>query len=375
MSTLTNFPHKLLVLQTALRMNRLAINTELSGAGEKDLVAALICFLDSADYTRPITAHRKKIADFADLAKTSFFKILGNLRKKGIIEPMGDDKTLRFTAKGAALLAEKIESRPTDAKTGLPEGFFRVGRFTLPRPSMSLLDRGVQPIQIATLLREAKRLGVNLQQRLKEFGQLITRYSGENLFLVFRSFLKEPEKYRQHVQAANAIKQLTQSQRLLLHRIADGSLPLLASGETLRSEGNTFVLGRPEVQGGAPQPVSEGDLLRFEQRARRACEHARHAGEQTAVATAAEDWFEQFARLPEADQILAENKPRHVSEGRYFERAGIQYKVELVEGERVTLLEFGQGQQVRVAYRSLADLNCSRIRWLDEEGGSRGEQY
>ncbi|MTD34180.1 hypothetical protein [Paludibacterium denitrificans] len=79
MSLSENFPHKLAILQVALRAKKLKINEYLQDMAEQSVISSLLVFLNSSDFRCPITVPRKIIGQYSMLGRSALYLKLASL--------------------------------------------------------------------------------------------------------------------------------------------------------------------------------------------------------------------------------------------------------------------------------------------------------
>ncbi|MTD34245.1 hypothetical protein [Paludibacterium denitrificans] len=140
-----------------------------------------------------------------------------------------------------------------------------------------LLTRGISEKQMVFLMSEAKKANVKIQEQIKKFGKIIERYEGKTLFSVFRNFLRNPEKYLVADKKKQEKQQFTDKQRKLLilfQNMSVNDMGILRPGEKVASHEGVWTLSSPEINGGAPMPITDEMLAELEQRLADVCRKA-----------------------------------------------------------------------------------------------------
>lgn len=268
MSLSENFPHKLAILQVALRAKKLKINEYLQDMAEQSVISSLLVFLNSADFRCPITVPRKIIGQYSMLGRSALYQKLANLEERKLIERFDGEQAIRFTELGVSLLAaidEKSESTTKKEK----KSFFRVGQSSFPKEVIPLLTRGVSEKQMIFLMAEAKKAKVKIQEQINKFGKILDRYEGKTLFLVFRNFLRNPEKYKPVEKTKRVKQEFTTNQHrllILLQELSCNDKGIIRPEEKVTNHEGTWTFSSPEINGGAPMPITDERLAELEQR-------------------------------------------------------------------------------------------------------------
>lgn len=268
MSLSENFPHRLALLQVALRARKLKICEILQDPAELAVISSLMVFLDNRDFRTPITVPRKVIGQYSMLGRTTLYEKLATLEQRSVIERYEGERAIRFTEYGASLLSPVDEKQEMKLKAE-KKSFFRVGTSSFPKEVIPLLTRGLSERQVGWLMAEAKKAKVRIQDQINKFGKIIEKYEGKLLFLVFRDFMRKPEKYQPKAAAPAPKSTFSRDKLNLLNLFQHSSLygnGILKTGEKVRSHDGEWTFSAPDVCGGAPQPMTHELLSRLEDR-------------------------------------------------------------------------------------------------------------
>ncbi|MTD34179.1 hypothetical protein [Paludibacterium denitrificans] len=94
---------------------------------------------------------------------------------------------------------------------------------------------------------------------------------------VFRNFLRNPEKYLVADKKKQEKQQFTDKQRKLLilfQNMSVNDMGILRPGEKVASHEGVWTLSSPEINGGAPMPITDEMLAELEQRLADVCRKA-----------------------------------------------------------------------------------------------------
>jgi hypothetical protein len=392
MSLSAHFPHKIALLQVALRARKLKINDYLKDAAELAVISSLLVFLDSKDYRTPITKPRKVIGQYSMLGRTALYAKLAALEERKLIERFEGERAIRFTEQGVALLSAK-EDHFVKTEQKEPRRFFRVGTSSFPKEVVPLLTRGISEKQLLALMAEAKKAKVMIQDQMRKFGKILDRYDGKSLFLVFRSFLRNPDKFQPPDPAAEPAQAFTPVQLQQLSKLTSNDAKcIMRPEEQVRFQEGRWTYSTPELNGGAPQPMTAERLATLYGRLKQACQKAAAEFGAIRVRQAAGDlqwdgelaegrplarrqadrasmvmlsWGELYDSLPAACRhwsYLFGEVEVDQRVGRCFMRNGIRYMVELIEAGRA-LLWFDKDTR-RSTWVEEAQLNDASVQWL-----------
>ncbi|MGL6071537.1 hypothetical protein, partial [Craterilacuibacter sp.] len=308
------------------------------------------------------------------ISNSTLCEKLSNLRTMGLLKHAQRARQIELTDEAISLLGEFPEKPENSEKnrncknSDKSEIFSQFGHYWFPRQAATfLLGKGMREKGVAGLMRECSQAKRQLQSIVTEFMSVLIRYDGEVLYRVLKAIIRDPVRFKPqavHEKAAD----LHPAQRMALHRIADGQLPLLTPGESLRLTDEGMSISSPQVRGGAPMAVTARVWQTLNMRARRACEAARPAGKLQSTLdiglsvrsdtywiwagevkddrplihihgrTILSDWILVFGALAPAQQQLAiDDTQRDPRIGRWFERAGVRYQVDQIEGGMVML--------------------------------------
>lgn len=395
MSLSENFPHRLALLQVALRARKLKICEILQDPAELAVISSLMIFLDNRDFRTPITVPRKVIGQYSMLGRTTLYEKLATLEQRSLIERYEGERAIRFTEYGASLLSlydEKPEMKPKTEK----KSFFRVGTSSFPKEVIPLLTRGLSERQVGWLMAEAKKAKVRIQDQMAKFGKIIDKYEGKLLFLVFRDFMRKPEKY-QPKPAAKTVKQdFTGNQIKLLQLLsshAQYAISILRPVERVDFREGLWTFSTPEVCGGAPQPMTSELLAQLEDRlaciSRKALATQGEpiqikikagtfywGGEEVngrPIARSAKNssplelhWGNVYSVLPDEYQhwsFLFDEQEVDSRQGASFVRKGVNYVIEFIESGRawLTARQGARSWSENIEARLLEDAS---IQWL-----------
>ncbi|MDN0082462.1 hypothetical protein QU487_06795 [Crenobacter sp. SG2305] len=393
MSLSAHFPHKIALLQVALRAHKLKINDYLQDAAELAVISSLLVFLDSKDYRTPITKPRKVIGQYSMLGRTALYAKLAALEARNLIERFEGERAIRFTEQGVALLSAKEDNFVKSEKKE-PRRFFRVGTSSFPKEVVPLLTRGISEKQLLSLMSEAKKAKVMIQDQMRKFGQILDRYEGKSLFLVFRSFLRNPDKYQQPAPAAAPAQAFNSVQLQQLSKLTSSDAKcIIRPEEQVRFHEGRWTYSAPELNGGAPQPMTAELLATLYGRIKEASLKAADEfgeipirkqngdllwdGEQADGRPLARlqadrsrsvtlSWGELYDSLPVACRHWSYLYPEvEVDQrvGRCFVRNGIRYMVELIEAGRA-LLWFDKGAR-RSTWVEAGQLDDASLQWCE----------
>lgn len=395
-----NFPTNLTRLTSALLLGKLALCEKLEGVIETRIVASLMLHLNSTDFRLPVQMMPlSRLAKLSQISKSTLCDKLHNLRMMGILKNSERERQIAFTDEAISLfhgISEKIQKSEKSEKIHKKENFGKFGKFWLPRTAaMFLIGRGLKEEAVAGLMRKCKEHKHKLQNVITEFKSVLVRYAGDVLYRVACSIILNPARFKPQAVTEKAAD-LEPAQRLALHRIANGQLPLLASGESMRHTENGMTISSPKVRGGAPMLVTSGVWNALTTRARRACEAALPAGRLESTLdiglytderhklwmwngevkderplihmygrTVLSEWVCVFEALtPEQQALAIEDVQRDPRLGRWLEHGGVRYQVEGIDGDRVTLYALEGNGKRYVQYIKLAQLGSAKVVWL-----------
>lgn len=268
MSISENYPHKIALLQVALRARKLMINDLLKDPAEQAVISSLMVFLDSHDYRAPITVPRKVLGQYSMLARTTLYEKLAALEDRKLIERHEGERAIRFTEYGVSLLVQPGDQQTSPTKPR-KKSFFKVGSSSFPKEVIPLLTRGLTEKQVGWLMAEAKKANVMIQEQMAKFGKIIDRYEGKLLFLVFRDFIRKPEKYQYKPAIPKITQNFSERQIKMLHILTSESANangIIRPDEKVAYQDGLWVFTSPRVLAGAPQPMTDETLAKLEDR-------------------------------------------------------------------------------------------------------------
>lgn len=386
-----NFPHQLALLLVALQTDKLPICQQLTDPTEKSLIAVLITFLDSKNYRTPITISRKTLGNMIRVKRSTLFSKLRQLKDKGMIEETNGELPIRLTVAAVKLLrCEPATEAPVADSAVAGDKFFRVGKYSLPRQAIALLNSGLNEQQIVLLLNEAKKAGTTLQAVLASHAEVIGRYGGDSLFFIVRDLIRHPGKYRRSpampARAPHNARADARTQAIVA--VAEShAVSLLLPGEKLQRSRAGWEISLPQVSGGAPSPLGDSHIAMLEQRMRTLCERQQqHSPWQMQVAEQQLHWDGSlrhgqplisnacgqrqrvswawlYQRLPDAAKWWDGTQKSSRMQGRRLTVRGIDYLVELI-CNGLAALQIQNGQSAgRIIQLPVEKLYAPEVAW------------
>ena len=365
MSISNYYPHKLALLQVALRAKKLRVNAVLNDAAELAVMSSLLVFANAKDLRMPITVPRKTIGEFSMLGRSALYLKLSALEQKNLIEREGE-RVIRFTEHCVQLLEDNQKTGEKSTVNKIRD-FFRVGKISVPKELVSVFSKDLSEKQILSLLAEAKRAGIRLQDKLILIRQFSTRYEGATLYLVIRDMLRHPGKYAVHT--PGEAQPLTDYQHKMLQAYrsyCEQGMAFIKPGEKLTHHTDGWWHVDPTVQAGAPQHVTATYLTTLAQRMQSVARAALAAsdgvidyqdtrghrwqwngeGNDYGATVSSDDgrvsktlpWIYLVGYCPVSDGLLEVQKDERV--GLSFIRKGIRYLIENITADQAQLRAF-----------------------------------